>query len=53
MVFLGFMLIHHGIKENPEKCRVINEMRSWENTKEIQKLIGRFIQIFTRISRKD
>jgi len=39
--FLGFMLTHRGIEANPKKCRAITEMRSPENIKETQRLIGR------------
>jgi len=43
--FLDFMLTHRGIEANPEKCMTITEMRSPENTKEIQKLIGRLMTL--------
>ena len=36
---MGFMITHHGIKANPEKCRAITDMRSPKNVKEIQRLI--------------
>jgi len=39
--FLGFMLTHRGIEANPDKCKAITEMRSPNNLKEIQQLIGR------------
>jgi len=39
--FLGFMLTHRGIEANPDKCRAITKMRSLENLKEIQQLLGR------------
>jgi len=39
--FLGFMLIHHRIEANLEKCRAITEMKSPQNVKEVQQLIGR------------
>jgi len=38
---LGFILTHREIEANLEKCRVITEMQSPENIKEIQKLISR------------
>jgi len=38
--FLGFMLTHRGIEANPEKCKVITEMRSPSGLKEIQRLMG-------------
>jgi len=39
--FLDFMLIHRDIEANPGKCKAITKMRSPENVKEIQRLIGR------------
>jgi len=39
--FLGFMLTQKGIEANPEKCQVIIGMRSPDNIKEVQHLIGR------------
>jgi len=39
--FLGFMLTQHGIEANPEKCKVIIEMRNPTTIKEVQRLIGR------------
>jgi len=38
--FLSFMLTHWGIEANPDKCRTITEMRSPQNMKEVQQLIG-------------
>jgi len=38
--FLGFMLTHRGIEANSDKCRAITEMRSPQNIKEVQQLIG-------------
>ena len=38
--FLGFMLMHRGIGDNPNKCRAIAEVISPQNLKEMQKLIG-------------
>jgi len=38
--FLGFKLTHRGIEANHEKCKAISEMRSPNNIKEIQRLIG-------------
>ena len=38
--FLRFMLTQRGIEPNPEKCKVIIEMRSPTNIKEVQRLIG-------------
>jgi len=39
------MLTRRGIKANPEKCKVIIEMRSPTNIKEVQRLIRRLIAI--------
>lgn len=38
---MGFMLTHRGIEANPNKCRAINDMRSPQNIKEVQQLLGR------------
>jgi len=43
--FLGFLLTQRGIEANPEKCNAIIEMRSPNNIKEVQRLIGRLIAI--------
>jgi len=43
--FLGFMLTQRGIKANPEKSNAIIEMRSPNNVKEVQRLIGRLTAI--------
>ena len=37
----SFMLTHRGIEANPEKCKAITEMRSPNNIKEIERLVGR------------
>jgi len=33
--FFGFMLTHRGIEANPDKCKVIIEMKSSRNVKEV------------------
>ena len=43
--FLGFMLTHRGIEANPDKCRVILEMKSPTTVKEVQCLIGRIASL--------
>ena len=43
--FLSFMLTQRGIEVNPEKCRVIIEMRSPTTVKEVQRLIGRLTAV--------
>ncbi|RDX88902.1 Retrovirus-related Pol polyprotein from transposon opus, partial [Mucuna pruriens] len=39
--FLGFMLTERGIKANPDKCQAIINMRSPQNLKEVQQLMGK------------
>lgn len=36
--FLGFMLAQEGIEANPEQCKIILDMRSPSNLKEVQRL---------------
>jgi len=43
--FLGFMLTHRGIETNPDKYKAITEMRSPNNLKEIQRLVGRLTSL--------
>jgi len=43
--FLGFMLTHRGVEANPEKCKTVAEMRSPNNIKEIQRLVGRLTSL--------
>jgi len=38
--FMGFMLTHWGIEANQDKCRAIIDMRSPQNIKEVQNLLG-------------
>ena len=38
--FLGYMVIHRGIEVNPDQIKVINNLRSPWNSKEVQKLTG-------------
>jgi len=45
------MLTHRGIEENLEKFKAITEMRSPENVKEIQRLIGRLTTLFRFVPR--
>jgi len=49
--FLGFMLTQRGVEANLEKCKVIIEMRSPTNIKEIQRLIGRLTTISQFLAR--
>jgi len=39
--FLGYMLTNKEIKVNPNKCKVIIEMKSPSSIKEVQQLAGR------------
>ena len=39
--FLGFMVSHRGIEENPEKIKVILDMKPPQNIKEVQSLTRR------------
>jgi len=43
--FWGFMLMHRGIRANPNKCQAIIEMQSLKCTKEVQRLIGRLMTL--------
>ena len=43
--FLGFMLTSRGIEANPDKCRALETMRSPENLKEVQRLVGRLTSL--------
>ena len=36
--FLGYMVTHRGIKVNPDQIKAINNLRSPQNPKEVQKL---------------
>ena len=39
--FLGFMVLHRGIEENPNKIQAILDMKPPQNVKEVQSLTGR------------
>jgi len=45
------MLTHRGIEVNPEKCQVILNMRSPNNVKEVQQLLGRLTDLSRFIPR--
>ncbi|RDX97491.1 hypothetical protein CR513_19729, partial [Mucuna pruriens] len=49
--FLGFMLSERGIEANPDKCRAVLNMRSPQNMKEVQQLMGRVIALSRFISK--
>jgi len=43
--FLSFMLTSRGIEANPNKCRALETMRSPDNLKEVQQLVGRLTSL--------
>jgi len=49
--FLGFMLTSQGIEANPDKCRALETMRSLDNLKEVQRLVGRLTSLSRFIPR--
>ncbi|RDX90401.1 hypothetical protein CR513_27737, partial [Mucuna pruriens] len=49
--FLGFMLTERGIEANPDKCRVMINMRSLQNVKKVQQLMGRVTTLSRFISK--
>ena len=49
--FLGYMVTHKGIEINPDQIKVINNLRSPQNPKEVQKLIGMAAALNRFISR--
>ena len=38
--FLGYMIMHRGIEVNPDQIKAINDLKSLQNAKEVQKLTG-------------
>ncbi|RDX79463.1 Retrovirus-related Pol polyprotein from transposon 17.6, partial [Mucuna pruriens] len=49
--FLGYMLTERGIEANPDKCRAVINMRSPQNVKEVQQLMGKIVALSRFISR--
>ena len=49
--FLDYMVIHKGIEVNPDQIKVINNLRSPRNPKEVQKLTGMVADLNRFISR--
>ncbi|XP_061376077.1 uncharacterized protein LOC133318132 [Gastrolobium bilobum] len=43
--FLGVMLTERGLEVNPDKCKVVIEMRSPQTVKEVQQLTGRLVAL--------
>ena len=48
---LGYMITHRGIEVNPDQIKVINNLRSPRNPKEVQKLTGMATALNIFISR--
>ena len=38
--FLGYMITHHGIEDNSNQIKAINNLQSPQNPKEVQKFTG-------------
>ena len=51
--FLGFIINRLGIEANPEKIRVVLNMRLPSNTKEVQRLTGRIAALSRFVSRSN
>ena len=49
--FLGYMVTHKGIEVNPDQIKVINNLRTPRNPKEVQKLTGMAATLNRFISR--
>ena len=49
--FLGYMVTHRGIEVKPDQIKVINNLRSSQNPKEVQKLTGMAVALNRFISR--
>ncbi|RDX88932.1 Retrovirus-related Pol polyprotein from transposon opus, partial [Mucuna pruriens] len=49
--FMCFMLTERGMEANPNKCRAVINMRSPQNVKEVQQLIGRVTTLSRFISK--
>ncbi|KAL5813897.1 hypothetical protein ACOSQ4_024538 [Xanthoceras sorbifolium] len=49
--FLGFIVNQRGIEANPNKVKVIPELRSPRKTKEIQELAGQIVALSRFVSR--
>lgn len=51
--FLGFMLMHRGIKANPDRCSMVINMRSLSNVTKVQQLYGRINSLSIFLSKLD
>ena len=49
--FLGFIVNNRGIEANPDKIRAVLDMRPHSNTKEVQCLTGRILELSRFVSR--
>ena len=49
--FLGFIVNHRGIKANPDKIKVVLDMPSPSEIKEVQRLTGRIAALSRFVSR--
>ena len=49
--FLSYMVMHRGIEVNPDQIKVINDLKSPRNAKEVQKLTGMIAALSRFISR--
>ena len=49
--FLGFIVNNRGIETNPDKIKVVLDMKPPSNTKEIQRLTGRIAALSHFVSR--
>ena len=49
--FLGYMVTHRGIEADPDQIKVINNLQSPKNPKEVQKLTGMAAALNRFISR--
>ena len=50
-IFLGYMVTHKGIEVNPDQIKAINNLRTPQNPKEMQKLTGMAAALNRSISR--
>ena len=51
--FLGFIVNSYGIEANPDKIKVVLDMRPPSNTKEVQRLTGRIAALSCFMSRSN
>ena len=49
--FLGYMVTHRGIEDNPDQIKAINDLKPPRNAKEVQKLTGMIATLNRFISR--